>query len=47
MRQRSEQYVQHDPTVPDGIDAFQGFMAGPGSGMIYHNVFKTLGQGDF
>jgi predicted SnoaL-like aldol condensation-catalyzing enzyme len=43
----TEQYVQHDPMVPDGIEAFQEFMAGPGREKIYRNVFKIIGQGNF
>ena len=43
----SKQYVQHNPTVPDGIEAFQEFMAGPGDEMIYRDVFKIIGQGNF
>ena len=40
-------YVQHNPLVSDGIKAFQDFMAGPGADMIYRDVFKIIGQGDF
>ena len=43
----SEQYVQHDPGVPDGIDALKEFMTGPGSEMVYRDVFKIIGQGNF
>ena len=40
-------YIQHNPLVPDGIQAFQDFMDGPGKDMIYRNVFKIIGQGNF
>ena len=42
-----EGYIQHNPAVPDGIDAFREFIAGPGADMIYRNVFKIIGQGNF
>jgi len=42
-----EHYVQHNPAVPDGIEEFREFMAGPGKGMIYRDVFKIIGQGNF
>ena len=42
-----EGYIQHNPHVPDGIEAFQEFMVGPGQDMIYRNVFKIIGQGNF
>jgi len=40
-------YIQHNPLVPDGIEAFRGFMSGPGKDMIYRTVFKIIGQGNF
>ena len=40
-------YVQHNPSVPDSIGAFQEFMAGPGKEMVYRDVFKIIGQGNF
>lgn len=43
----ADQYTQHNPQVPDGIDAFRQFMAGPGLEMVYRNVFKIIGQGNF
>ncbi len=43
----AERYIQHDPRVPDGLEALQAFMAGPGSDMVYRDVFKIIGQGDF
>ena len=43
----AEKYVQHNPTVPDGIEAFRDFMTGPGEDMIYRDVFKIIGQGNF
>jgi len=43
----SDTYVQHNPQVPDGIDTFREFMAGPGKTMIYKDVFKIIGQGNF
>ncbi|MFV9672637.1 MAG: nuclear transport factor 2 family protein [Acidimicrobiia bacterium] len=43
----AEQYVQHNPAVRDGIGAFQELMAGPGKEMIYRDVFKIIGQGNF
>lgn len=39
-------YIQHNPQVPDGIEVFQGFMAGPGAGMVYRSVSKIIGQGN-
>ena len=41
-----ETYIQHNPQVPDGLDALTGFMAGPGSSMVYRDVFKLIGQGN-
>lgn len=41
-----EDYIQHNPQVPDGIEAFEQFMMGPGADMIYRNVFKIIGQGN-
>jgi predicted SnoaL-like aldol condensation-catalyzing enzyme len=43
----AEQYVQHNPMVPEGVGAFREFMAGPGEHMIYRDVFKIIGQGNF
>ena len=43
----SERYIQHNPLVPDGIVAFQQFMSGAGADMVYRNVFKIIGQGNF
>ncbi len=40
-------YIQHNTLVADGIDAFQDFMTGRGAEMIYRNVFKIIGQGNF
>lgn len=40
-------YTQHNPFLPDGIGALQAFMAGPGAGMVYRDVFKIIGQGNF
>jgi predicted SnoaL-like aldol condensation-catalyzing enzyme len=42
-----DEYAQHNSMVPDGIEAFQGFMAGPGTEMVYRDVFKIIGQGNF
>ncbi len=42
----ADRYIQHNPLVLDGIEAFQEFMAGPGEEMAYRNVFKIIGQGD-
>ena len=42
-----QQYVQHNPMVRDGIEAFREFMAGPGKDMVYRDVFKIIGQGNF
>ena len=39
-------YIQHNPELPDGIEAFQEFMAGLGRDMIYRDVFKLIGQGN-
>jgi predicted SnoaL-like aldol condensation-catalyzing enzyme len=39
--------VQHNPTLRDGSEAFREFMAGPGKEMIYRDVFKIIGQGNF
>jgi len=43
----AEQCIQHDPQLPDGIAALQQFMAGPGAEMVYRDVFKIIGQGNF
>ncbi|MEA2010154.1 MAG: nuclear transport factor 2 family protein [Actinomycetota bacterium] len=43
----SDRYVQHNPAAPDGIEAFQEFMMGPGQDTIYRDVFKIIGQGNF
>ena len=40
-------YIQHNPLVTDGQEAFMGFMEGPGKDTIYRNVFKIIGQGNF
>ena len=40
-------YLQHNPQVSDGIEAFESFMTGPGKDMVYRNVFKVIGQGNF
>ena len=40
-------YIQHNPQVPDGIEALRGFMEGPGADMVYRDVFKIIGQGNF
>lgn len=39
--------IQHNQNLPDGVDALAAFMAGPGADMIYRNVFKIIGQGNF
>ena len=36
-----------DPQAPDGIEALREFMAGPGKDMIYRDVFRSIGQGNF
>jgi predicted SnoaL-like aldol condensation-catalyzing enzyme len=43
----AKKFVQHNPTVPDGIEALVEFMAGPGKEVLYRNVFKIIGQGNF
>lgn len=43
----ADSYVQHNPLVPDGIEGFSDFMNGPGGSMIYRDVFKIVGQGNF
>jgi len=43
----AETYIQHDPQVPDGLEALQEFMDGSGRDMVYRDVFKIIGQGDF
>jgi predicted SnoaL-like aldol condensation-catalyzing enzyme len=42
----ADTYIQHNPMVADGIEAFEAFMAGPGKDMVYRNVFKIIGQGN-
>ncbi len=42
-----EEYIQHNPQVPNGRRAFEEFMDGPGADMIYRDVFKIIGQGNF
>ncbi len=43
----AEGYIQHNPLVPDGLAAFEEVIAGPSADMIYRNVFKIIGQGNF
>ncbi|MDJ0924080.1 MAG: nuclear transport factor 2 family protein [Acidimicrobiia bacterium] len=40
-------YIEHNPKMPDGIEAFREFMAGPGRELVYRDVFKIVGQGNF
>lgn len=40
-------YIQHNPDVADGLAEFVSFIEGPGGDMIYRNVFKVIGQGNF
>ena len=40
----SEQYIQHNPHVPDGIDAVKEFLAT--QDFNYDFIFKVIGQGD-
>ncbi|MFA9564545.1 MAG: nuclear transport factor 2 family protein, partial [Acidimicrobiales bacterium] len=43
----ADSYVQHNPLVADGMDVFRDFMNGPGETMVYRDVFKIIGQGNF
>ncbi len=40
-------YIQHNPLVADGRAAIVEFLNGPGADMVYRNVFKIVGQGNF
>ena len=40
----SQQYIQHNPSVPDGIEAVKQFLAT--QDFSYDFVFKVIGQGD-
>ena len=40
----SECYIQHNPLLPNGIDALRGFLAD--SDLEYDFVFKVIGEGD-
>lgn len=40
-------YTQHNPYLPDGVGALQDFMSEQGADMVYRNVFKIIGQGNF
>ena len=42
-----EEYIQHNPQMADGSEALRVFLEGPGAGMVYRNVFKVIGQGNF
>jgi len=42
-----DDYVQHSPQVPNGIEALRAFLEGPGEDMVYRDVFKIIGQGNF
>ena len=33
--------------MANGVAVFQEFMAGPGVDMVYRDVFKIIGQGNF
>jgi predicted SnoaL-like aldol condensation-catalyzing enzyme len=43
----AEGYVQHNPQLPDGRAGFRQFMDGPGRDMVYRDVFRIIGQGNF
>ncbi|MEM6640539.1 MAG: nuclear transport factor 2 family protein [Pseudomonadota bacterium] len=46
----TEEYIQHNPQVADGIDGFAVFasaLAEQGLEMRYEDVFKVVGQGNF
>ncbi len=43
----ADEVVQHNPEIPDGIDAFREYLGRPGNGVIYRDVFKLIGQGNF
>ncbi len=40
----TEKYIQHNPQVPNGIDAVKGFLAT--QDFNYDFIFKIIGQGD-
>ena len=40
----AEEYIQHNPNVPDGIDAVKQFLAT--QDFNYDFIFKVIGQGD-
>ena len=43
----ADTYVQHNPQMPDGSDAFREFMSGAGATTRYLEVFALVGQGNF
>lgn len=46
----ADTYIQHNPQVGDGLEGFAKFaedLASKGLSMVYDNVFKIVGQGDF
>ncbi len=46
----TESYIQHNTQVGDGLDAFASFaaaLAAQGKSIVYHDVAKLVGQGNF
>lgn len=43
----SEKFLQHNPNVADGLDAYLAALNAAGMPMIYKYVFKILAQGNF
>ncbi len=41
------EYIQHNPQLEDGVEAFEAFVNGAGADMVYRDVFKVIGQGNF
>lgn len=41
----TEQYIQHNPQIPNGIDAFKQFLTT--QNFQYDFIFKIIGQGDY
>lgn len=43
----SEQYIQHNKEVPDGLEAFKQLAQAPNRPLNYHEIVLMVGQGNF
>ncbi len=43
----SEQYIQHNKDVPDGLEAFQKLASAPNRPLNYQEIVLLVGQGNF